>query len=148
MAKPTTKTFANFIVEIEDAANPTTYLAPCGFTSKALNLSAATSETNVPDCDDPEAPAWTERGISALSGQITGGGVMATESSDLWEEWFDSGLPKNIRVRVPGVGYRAGSALLTSLGASVALNSDGNKVQRSVTLDSNGEWPWVAGDPA
>jgi hypothetical protein len=65
MAKPTTLSFANFKVYLGDGASPETFVAPCGFVQKALTLDATTSDTNVPDCDDPEAPAWTERGITA-----------------------------------------------------------------------------------
>ena len=57
MAKPTTLSFGSFKVFMNTANSPDTFVAPCGFTQKALNLSAQSSETTVPDCDDPTAPA-------------------------------------------------------------------------------------------
>jgi hypothetical protein len=87
------------------------------------------------------------KGIDTLSGQIQGSGVMATENSPMWDAWFDSGVEQNIRIRIPGVGFREGPAILTNLGDSTALKSNGNLVQRSVTLDSAGPWPWTAGNP-
>lgn len=147
MAKPNTKSFKDFIVEVQTGTSPVAWTAPCGFNSKSLQMNASTSSASVPDCDDPEAPAWDEVGVDSLSGQIQGGGVMATENSEMWDEWFDSADAKTIRIRTPGVGYRTGLGLLTSLGDSVALKSDGNLIQRSVTIISSGPWPWVSGNP-
>ena len=147
MTQPTTQTFGTVVVEVE-TATPGTYATPCGFDTKSITMSGSASEANVPPCDNPDAPGWTARGISALSGEIQGSGVMAAEDSPMWEAWFDSAEPKNVRIRYGTVGYRAGSAILTNLGHSAALASNGKLVQRSVTLSSNGPWPWAAGAPA
>ena len=147
MAKPTTKTFSKFIVEISPVAEPYVWVAPCGFNTKSLNMAASTSTATVPDCDDPEGASWDEAGVDGLSGQIQGNGVMADENTALWEQWFDSAAPMMVRRRIPGSGYRQGLGLLTALGDSVALKSDGNLVQRQVTIISSGPWPWVAGNP-
>jgi hypothetical protein len=147
MAKPTTLGFASFKVYINTANSPDTYVAPCGFTQKALTLAADSSETLVPDCDDPTAPAWKEREVSALSAQVSGSGVMALESLDEWREWFESADVRPVRVMFDTTlanngGYYEGNAILSSLGFSTALNQDGNKVQLQVTIDSAGEWLW------
>lgn len=148
MAKPRTLSVGNFKIFVGDTDSPGVFTAPCGFTQKALILSAANSETNVPDCDDPEAAAWTERGVTALSAQVTGQGVMAMGSLELWREWFMSAAPRWIRVEFddtggPDRGYYEGQAILSSLGHSVALGSDGSKTQLQVTVDSSGEWTWT-----
>ena len=148
MTKPTTTTFGKFLVELE-TATPGTFAAPCGFTQKGFELTAATSETNVPDCDNPEAPAWVERGVTSFSAQITGSGVMAMGSLTTWREWFLSGAAKNVRVHVNessanGGGHYDFAALLTNLGHSTQLGSDGNKVQQSVTIQSTGAVTWTA----
>lgn len=143
---PVTKNFDDFIVEVEFTSG--TWSAPCGFTSKSANMTASASAATVPPCSgDAASAAWDIKGVDTLSGQIQGSGVMASEDTPKWEGWFDSGLPLPIRQRVPGVGYRAGPGVLTALGSSVALKSDANLVQRSVTIDNAGPWPWVAGDP-
>lgn len=149
MARPTTLSFGNFKIWIADADSPGAYLAPCGFTQKALTIDATTSDTTVPDCDDPEAPAWTERGVTALSATVTGQGIMAMESLEKWREWMLAAESRAVRVEfdasVPsGGGYYSGSAILQSLGHSVALGSDGNKAQLAVNLVSDGEWTWTA----
>jgi hypothetical protein len=148
MAKPTTLNFANFKIWVEDPDSPNSFVAPCGFTQKALTIDATTSDFNVPDCDDPEAPAWTAREVTALSATVTGQGVMAMESLSLWRDWALSGASRAIRVEldagVPnGGGYYMGDGILQSLGHSVALGADGNKVQLPVNIISDGEWTWV-----
>lgn len=148
MAGPTTKTFSQFILEIESDDSPGDYDAPCGFDTKSLTVTAASSDVTVPDCDNPEAVAWLSRGVHSLSVAIQGAGVMATEDAAIWEGWIDSGEQRNVQIRVPGVGYRRGLAILTSLGHSVALKTNANLVQRSITIDSAGPMAWVAGDPS
>ena len=134
MAEPTTKTFSQFILEIESDDSPGDYDAPCGFDTKSLTVTAASSDATVPDCDDPEAVAWLTRNVNSLSASIQGAGVMATEDSPIWDGWIDSGEQRNIQIRVPGVGYRRGPAIITSLGHSVALKTNANLVQRADLL--------------
>lgn len=149
MALPTTSSFAGVILEVEDSPGAGTYTARmCGFSQKALDLTAQTSTAIVPDCNNPEAPAWDIAGISSIGGKITESGIASSGDDPFWNGWLDSGLARNIRFRKSGVGYRAGPALLTSLGESVQLRSDGNLVQRSITIENAGAWPWTAGDPA
>lgn len=142
---PSTKTFGQFIVEVQFATG--VWSAPCGFNSKSLTLSASTSSANIPPCNNPEKAGWDVKNVDGLSGQIQGAGVMASEDSSKWEGWYDSASPLPIRQRIPGLGYRTGPGVLTNLGSSTALKSDANLVQRSVTIDNAGPWPWVAGDP-
>ncbi len=142
MTKPTTDTFSNFKIYLGNGASPEVFASPCGFVNKALNLTAATSDTLIPDCDNPEDPAWTESGITSKSATVTGAGVMAEESYETWRAFWDDGVAKNIRVE-KNLGYWEGPALCTDLGESVALGSDGNKIQLSVSLKNASAWTWV-----
>ena len=147
MAAPKTTTFGKFLVELESFM-PGTFVAPCGFTQKGFELTAATSEATVPDCDNPEAPAWVERGVTSFSASISASGVMALGSLDAWRDWFLSGAPKNVRVHINelaanGGGYYAFAAVLTSFGRSTQLGSDGNKVQQTVAIQSTGPVTWT-----
>lgn len=150
MAAPEIKSFKEYILEVGTVANNATTWASmtCGFSQKATTMSAATSTATLPDCDNPENPAWESTGVSSLAAQITGSGVMAIEASPMWDEWFDSGESRPVRRRIPGVGYREGNMVLTSLGESVQLNSDANRVQRSITLKNDGPFTFTSGDPA
>lgn len=149
MAAPQTTSFGKFLVELGDGASPTeAFTAPCGFTNKGFDLTAQSSDVTVPDCDNPEAPAWVQRGVTSFSAQITGSGVLALGSIDAWRTWFMSGAQKNVRVHINevaanGGGYYQFPALLTSLGKSTQLGSDGNKVQQSVTIQSAGTVTWT-----
>ena len=142
---PATETFGSFKVELGNGANPEVFAAPCGFDTKALNLSAATSEANVAPCNNPDAPGWTARGISAFSAEVTGSGVMATEDSAMWSAFLLGGAPKNVRVTVSASEIYLGPAVLTALGTSAALAQNGKLVQRSVTMQSAGPWTNTAG---
>lgn len=143
MVKPTTVRFSDFKVLLGDGASPEVFTAPCGFVNKSLTLTAADSETIIPDCDNPEDPAWTEAGITAKSARVQGNGVMAQESYETWRAWWDSGLDKNVRVEKTPLGYWEGPALNLELGESTQLGSDGNKIQLAVTIRNASAWTWV-----
>ena len=44
-------------------------------------------------------------------------------------------------------GYRTGNAVLTNLGRSASRSQNGNLIQRSITLDSDGPFDWQDGQP-
>lgn len=142
MTKPTTHTFGDFLVKLGDGASPEVFSAPCGLTSKGFNQSANAQETTVPDCTDPDAPAYIERAIDTLSSEISGSGVMAEEAFDTWQDWFSSGASKNCRVYPAGAGggYYSGRFILTSFNQQVQR---GQKVNVDVTMASDGEYTWA-----
>lgn len=146
MAKPKTAASSKLLILLGDGATPEVFTAPCGLTTKGLNFSAETNDVMVPDCDNPDDPAWTERVVSSLSGTITGSGVLAMESLPVWRAFFFSGAARNCRVRlaVPladNGGHFEGRFLLTSFEITGEI---GNKVQVSVELMNDGEVAWVA----
>jgi predicted secreted protein len=138
MAKPVTLPFSKLLILVGDGASPEVFASPCGLTSKGFDLTATSNGIEVPDCDDPDAPAWTDRVVKALSGTVSGSGILATESFEIWQDWALGGLPKNVRIKLdyPGLGYYSGSFILSKFGLKAAL---GDKVQVDVTLDSDGE---------
>lgn len=147
MAKPTTTSFGDFTVEIGDNNSPSSFFAPCGFVSKALDINGQDSETITPDCDDPDAASWTEAAITALSATIQGNGVLAEESYGTWAEWMASAVARYVRVTVGDRGYWEGQAIMTRLGHAVALGQDGSKVQCAVNLRNAGAWTWNTSSP-
>lgn len=60
------------------------YAAPCGLTTKNLQISKNLTEVDIPDCDDPDAPSWIARDVQNLSVTISGDGVAAAESVPDW----------------------------------------------------------------
>jgi hypothetical protein len=146
---PTTLSFGDLVLEVENDGAPGTYTARlCGVTQKGVDMSAQTSTAKVPPCNNPTAPAWNIAGITTLGGKVTLNGVYAAEDSSFWNKWYDSGQAKNVRIREVGVGFRAGPALLTGLSTPSQLDQDASLAQRAITLDNAGAWPWTDGDPA
>lgn len=84
MAQPTTAKFGKMVIYLGDDAEPPTYAAPCGFTTKNFTLSKNLQEIDIPDCDDPDAPNWIGRDVQNLSATISGDGVAAAESVPDW----------------------------------------------------------------
>lgn len=141
MAQATTLKFSQFLIKLGDGGSPTeTFTAPCGLNSRGFNRTAATNETNVPDCADPDAPSWLERDVVSLSGEMTGAGVVADEDFDTWNTWFESGLTKNIQV-VLGTRIWQGPAKLTNLNVT---GERGQRVTFNVTIQSDGEIEKIA----
>lgn len=142
MTKPTTKTFGDFIVQIETTSGSGIFSAPCGLTSKGFNQTANTQTTVVPDCDDPDAPAYEEKAVDSIGAEISGSGVMATEAFTTWQDWFDSADVKACRIypKGSGNGYYAGNFLLTAFNMTV---DRGQKVQVSVTMQNDGQYTWT-----
>lgn len=140
MAKPTTWRGTQLLIKIGNGATPEVLEAPCGLTSTSLNRSADTNDTTVPDCDNPDAPAWTEREVSTLSWEYSGSGVMTPDAAKKWDAWHASGLPKNVQIdagtaALDGRRY-TGRALLTTYNIT---GERGDKIKVEVTLSGDGE---------
>lgn len=138
---PTTFAWHELIIEVSNGATPEVFVAPCGLTSKSFNGQSQTNDTVVPFCDDPSLPAWTERTVVSLTRDITGSGVLAGESVEFWDDWWQSGQARNCRVSIEGgvLGswQWAGEYVLT--GFEIGANIGDGKMQVSVTLASSGQ---------
>lgn len=135
MTQATTLRFSQFLVQLGNGASPEVFASPCGLNSRSFNRSAATNDTNVPDCDDADAASWLERDIVSLSAAISGAGVVADEDFDVWNTWFESGASKNCKITL-GTRVWIGPYKLTK------LNVTGNRGSRTTfdaSLDSDGE---------
>jgi len=145
MAAPTTLKFGKLVVYLEDQATPGTYAAPCGFTEKSFSISKDLTDVTVPDCADPDAPAWVGREVASLSWSVTGSGVLALEALEEWRTFAESSLARNVRVEITtavgaGGGYWQGKAHLSSFEVSATL---GEKIQISVSLESDESAIWT-----
>lgn len=149
MTKPTTLRWTKLSIWPGDGASPEDFTSKvCGLISKGFSLTAQTSDSVVPDCDDPDLPAWTERVVRALSGGVTGAGLMAEETFAFWRDWFLAGTSKNVRIVVDLAttpGYFACAMVLTKF--DLTGNETDGKVQISLALDTDGAVTWTAGAP-
>lgn len=135
MTKPTTLNFGELLIELGNGATPEVFSAPCGLTSKGFNGTASTSDTTVPDCDDPDAPAWAERAVTTLSRDISGSGILATESLQIWDDWFSSGLDKNVQITFGNFVW-TGPYILSNFSVQADL---GSKIKVTIAMTSDGQ---------
>jgi hypothetical protein len=139
MAQPTTARFGKFRVMLGDGGSPQTYAAPCGFTSKSLVLSKNLSEVNLPDCDDPDAPAWVGRDVESLTAAISGEGVMAAESAEDWMAAFEDtdSVPVRVEIEFPTITHVYEGFMHV---ASITMGAEqGGRVTCNVDMQSDGE---------
>lgn len=145
MTKPTTINASKLYISLGDGAATEVFTAPCGLTTRGITFTKNLNDTTVPDCDDPDAPAWIERSVESFTGEVTGSGVLATEAYPTWRTRFLASVSGNVRIglSVPlaqNGGWWAGKAHISSL----AITGDlGEKVQVAVTITSDGVWTWV-----
>lgn len=140
MAKPTTANASKLSIWLGNGASPEVFAAPCGLTTRGINFSANSNDTQVPDCDDPDAPAWVERVVQSLQAGVTGSGVLAKEALDAWETFFFDAVSINCRAVIDwgsGVTRRYDGRFICS--AFNVTGQLGQKIQVEIRLDSDGE---------
>ena len=137
MAQATTYPFSKFMVKIGDGAEPEVFTDPCGLTSKGFTRTANLNDTNIPDCDDPDAPAWLGRDVVSYQASIAGSGVVAQESFETWEDWWNAGETRNVRIEL-GTPVEYAWTMPAKLQEFVINAERGNKAEMTVTLVSDG----------
>lgn len=144
MAQATTLPFSAFKVMLE-TATAGTFAAPCGLTERSITFSKETNDTTSIDCDDEDAPAWVDRDVVSLSATISGEGVMARESIELWRDAFTTTDTVNARIEIGGTaaqggGYWEGKFHLVNFEPGATR---GERVSVSVEMQSSGPVTWV-----
>jgi predicted secreted protein len=134
MTQATTLKFSQFLIQLGNGAVPEVFASPCGLNSRGFSRTAATNDTNVPDCDNPDAPSWLDRDVVSLAAALSGSGVVADEDYDVWNTWWESGISKNIKVTL-GTRTWIGAAVLTKLNVT---GNRGKRVELDVSIDSDG----------
>lgn len=142
MAKPTVIAGTKLLLLVGDGASPEVFGEPCGLTTKSFNITASTNTNLIPDCDDPEAPAWESTDINGMSAVVAGNGIMAIEAFNKWNEWMLSSQGRNMQIKLdhPDLGHYVGSFKLTQFNLSGAR---GNKVLVDISAKADGEVEWV-----
>ena len=92
MAQAKTIRFAGQLLMLGNGATPTeVFTAPCGLTSLNLTVNIETNSTNVPDCADPDLPAWLESDEVSKQMVVGVSGVIDTDAMQVWREWLPTG---------------------------------------------------------
>lgn len=142
MAQPTVTSFGKGILYIGDGAGPEVFTKICGFNSISLSIEKDTNDVTIPDCDDPDAPAWKSTDVLALAWSAEAEGIMAKEAEPLIWAATNKGTPTNIRLRLIGSGTGSGTPDLQFSGAAHVAHSitgeRGSKWQVSLTVTGDG----------
>jgi hypothetical protein len=105
MAAPVTARFGAGFIELGDGATPTeVFTKICGFNSIEVTFDKDLNDTTVPDCDDPDAPAWVERDVVSQSASFQCSGVAAKDALPLIEAAVLSATSRNVRITIAGFG--------------------------------------------
>ncbi len=147
MAPPKTMSGRQLLVQIGDGETPEVFAHDCLInTERGIAFAAETNRERIPDCENPDAPGWSEVTISGQSATITGAGRLHTTSVKKWFAWFTSGEEKNIRVLLNGVSAANGGGHWAGAYKLSAFDVTGPETGRaavSVTLESHGVVTWV-----
>lgn len=122
-----------------DPPKANVYAAPCGLTTKNLVITKNLQEVTIPDCDDPDAPAWIARDVQNLSVTISGDGVAAAESVPDWNNAATNAATVPMKVDITftkGIKTFIGNFHVDSLTFGAQL---GNRVTLGFNAQSDGE---------
>lgn len=140
-------TGSKLLVQIGNGATPTEVFAADCFinTSRGIKFTSETNEEIMPDCDNPNDPAWKSVTKDGLQATISGAGKLFTASVEEWWNWFKGDIGKNVRVRIDvlaasGGGYWQGSFKLTEFEVSAGGNKEVCEAQISLVSDGAITW--------
>jgi len=139
MAQPVTVRFGKFKILLGDGDSPEEFVAPCGFTSKSLTLTKNLTEVNIPDCDNPDAVAWTGRDAESLSASVSGEGVLAAEAVERWLEAVESIDSVSVRIEIKFPANTIVWAGKMHISTFTPSAEQGGRVTVSVEMQSDGE---------
>ena len=142
MARPTTFVGSSVAIFLESSTAPGTFNRPCGLNSHSASFTKNTTEVLVPDCDDPELPAWVARGVESLEFSANRSGILAAEALDDWWDAFNTteSVPARIYVGKPSdtANGRYWEGLVHITGFEIT-GERGNRAQATVSVVSDGE---------
>lgn len=145
MAQPTTLSGTQLYIKIGDGALPEVFAQPCLInTDRGITFTQNGNKVAVPDCDNPDDPAWNEFVAQSVEAAISGAGVMDNVETtvDAYTTWATTKMTKNVQVWLGTIGYWSGAFVLTSFGVTGAR---GDKIQCTLSLESSGVVAWNAG---
>lgn len=147
MVKPLTVRGTKVKLLMGDGASPgpEVFTKFCGLTAKSINFQSNTNEFFVPDCDDPDAPAWRELTKSGRFVSMSGSGLLDMNALEDYQAAYDNDDAGNFRfqIDVPVLsngGYWQGPFMLTNFQVT---GNDGELATVEITLESSGAVTWT-----
>lgn len=148
MGLPTTLKGTQLYIKIGDGASPETFTHPCLINAeRGFVLRSTTNDIVVPDCTNPDDPAWRQLVKDALSAGVTGAGILDNVLLTIqsYTTWWKQDVAKNVQVWLGTVGYWEVALKLTEWEIT---GERGNKITSNLTLESDGEVSdFTAGTP-
>ncbi len=91
----------------------------------------------VPDCDNPDDPAWQQAIKDALSAAIDGAGTHDNKAATVsfYDTWFREAGSKNVQVWLGTLGYWKGAFVLSNWEITGDRNDN---AQVTISLESDG----------
>lgn len=142
MAQAKTFKFSDVAIIVGDGADPTEiFTAPCGLTQMGMTIASDSNQTIIPDCDNPDDPAWAITDITSLQMTLSGQGVLDQAARVIWEAWAFSGAEKNVRwmydvTLAEHGGYYEAPAVLTNYQVGAQR---GQRATVQVSINLNGK---------
>lgn len=104
-------------IKVEDDASPAVFTHPCLInTRRGIKFTSSSNKIIIPDCDNPDDPAWQEVIKDALSAAIDGAGKLDNKAATIsfYDAWFRSPSSKMVKVYLGVVGSWLGAFQLTN----------------------------------
>lgn len=126
-------------IKVSNGADPEVFAHPCLInTKRGIQFTSSTNKIIVPDCDNPDDPAWSEAVKDSLGATISGAGTLDVAAVEDYDEWFRSPESKNVQVWLAALGHWQGAFHLTSF----EITGDrGGLAEVTITLESDGIIP-------
>lgn len=139
MAQPTTLRGSQLLIKVSNGASPATFTHPCLInTERGIQFQSQGGDVIVPDCDNPDDPAWLELTKDGMSATVNGAGTLNLSDVATFDTWFHSPDPKEIQVWLGTSGYWQFDAHLTEWQITGTRQE---KAQVTLTLRSEGIVP-------
>lgn len=126
-------------IKVGNGASPEVFAHPCLInTKRGIQFTSSTNKIIVPDCENPDDPAWSEAVKDALSATINGAGTLDVDAVAEYDEWFRNPESKQVQVWLGDLGHWQGGFHLTNF----EITGDrGSLAEAAVTLESDGIIP-------
>jgi hypothetical protein len=126
------------LIKVGDGASPEVFGHPCMINARrGIQFRSSANKVIVPDCANPDDPAWEQVFKDNLGCTITGTGTLDTTLAQvqIYDIWFAHDTAKNVQVWLAAVGKWVGAFKLTQWEVSADRNANATV---SLTLESHG----------
>lgn len=123
-------------IKVGDGASPEVFTHPCLINMKrGIKFQSSANKVIVPDCDNPDDPAWQETFVDGLNISVDGAGKLDAAAVPTYDTWWRGGEAKNVQVWLGTKGYWSVPMKLPGWSVDGDRN---NYCDVSVTMESHG----------